>query len=190
MTRISGNLLSIINKLRTFFDAEFLLLRYYANRPYVTFAYVACTVPDIMNEKNILAAQLLTYTGIIPFLFLGMAVALHASGLDYRLALFSYGAVIISFLCGIHWAAFLFFSQHFSRNLLFHSNAISLLGWLSVLPVMSYLTFALQIVCFLYLVILDLELYRNNVIPLWFFHVRLNATIVVIVLLFITACYS
>jgi len=143
-----------------------------------------------MNEKKILAARVLTYTGIIPFLFLGMAVALHASGLNYSLALFAYGAVIISFLCGIHWAAFLFFSQNCSRNLLFHSNAISLLGWLSVIPVMSYLTFTLQILCFLYLIILDLELYRNKVIPLWFFQLRVNATIVVILLLFITACYS
>jgi len=143
-----------------------------------------------MNEKNILAARLLTYAGIMPFIFLGMAVALNAGGLDYSLALFAYGAVIISFLCGIHWAIFLFFSQNCPRNLLFYSNAISLLGWLSVLPVMSYLTFALQIFCFLYLLILDLELYRSTVIPLWFFHLRLNATIVVALLLFITGCYS
>ncbi len=143
-----------------------------------------------MNKKNILVARFLTYTGIMPFVFFGMAVAMNAGGLDYGLALFAYGAIIISFLCGIHWAAFLFFSQNCSRNLLFHSNAISLLGWLSVIPVMSYLTFALQILCFLYLLMLDLELYRNKIIPLWFFHLRLNATIVVALLLFITACYS
>ncbi|KTD12947.1 DUF3429 domain-containing protein [Legionella hackeliae] len=143
-----------------------------------------------MNEKNILTARVLTYAGIIPFLFLGIAVALHASRLDYSLALFAYGAVIISFLCGIHWAIFLFFSQNCSRNLLFQSNFISLLAWLSVLPVMSYLTFALQILCFLYLLILDLELYRNKVIPSWFFQLRLKATIVVALLLFITACYT
>ena len=143
-----------------------------------------------MNKKNILVAQILTYTGIVPFIFFGIAVALHAGGLDYSLALFTYGAVIISFLCGIHWAVFLFFSENCLRNLLFHSNAISLLGWLSVLPAMSYLTFALQIVCFLSLLILDRELYRNKVIPLWFFHLRLKATIVVALLLFITACYS
>lgn len=143
-----------------------------------------------MNEKNILFARALTYSGIIPFIFFGVAVALHAGGLDYSLALFAYGAVIISFLCGIHWAIFLFFSQNCSRNLLFHSNAISLMGWLSVLLVMSYLTFALQISCFLYLLILDRELYRNKVIPLWFFHLRRNATMVVALLLLITACYS
>lgn len=143
-----------------------------------------------MNEKNILVARFLTYTGIMPFVFFGIAVALHAGGLDYSLALFAYGAIIISFLCGIHWAVFLFFSQNCPRNLLFHSNAISLLGWLSVLQTMSYSTYALQILCFLYLLMLDLELYRNKVIPLWFFNLRLNATIVVALLLFITACYS
>ncbi|HAT7071400.1 TPA: DUF3429 family protein [Legionella pneumophila] len=143
-----------------------------------------------MNEKNILTARVLTYAGIIPFLLLGIAVVLDSSRLDYSVALFAYGAVIISFLCGIHWGVFLFFSQNCSRNLLFQSNAISLLGWLSVLPAMSYLTFTLQILCFLYLLILDLELYRNKVIPLWFFHLRLKATIVVGLLLFITACCS
>jgi hypothetical protein len=147
-------------------------------------------VAEIMNKKNIMCARVLTYTGIIPFLFLGMAVALQARGLDYSLALFAYGAVIISFLCGIHWAVFLFFSQNCSRNLLWYSNAITLIGWLSVLPVMSHFAFLLQILSFVYLLTLDRELYRNEVIPSWFFRLRLNATLIVILLLFITACYS
>ena len=142
-----------------------------------------------MNGKNILVAQALTYTGIMPFLFLGIAIVLQAGGLDYNLALFAYGAVILSFLCGIHWAVFLFFSQHCSRNLLLHSNAISLLGWLSVLPVMPHLTYVLQIFCFVYLLILDRELYRNKIIPSWFFHLRLNATLIVVFLLIIMASY-
>lgn len=143
-----------------------------------------------MNEKNILTARVLTYSGIIPFLFLGMAVALHVSGLDYSLALFAYGAVIISFLCGIHWAVFLFFSQKCSRNLLLHSNVITLLGWLSVLPFKPHLTFSLQILIFIYLMILDRELYRNKIIPSWFFQLRLNATLIVVLILIITALYS
>ncbi len=137
-----------------------------------------------------LTARILTYSGIIPFLFLGIAVVLHSRSLDYSLYLFVYGAVIISFLCGIHWGVFLFFSENCSHNLLFRSNAISLLGWLSVLPDMPYLTFVLQILCFLYLLFLDLELVRNKIIPLWFFHLRLWATIIVCLLLFITACCS
>ena len=143
-----------------------------------------------MNDKNILVARVLTYTGIVPFLVFGIAVAIHSSGLNYSLALFAYGAVIISFLCGIHWALFLFFSQNCSRNLLFYSNAISIIGWVSVILFRSYLTFTLQILCFLYLLILDLELYRNKVIPLWFFNLRIKATIIVILLLLITACCS
>ena len=143
-----------------------------------------------MNEKNIFIARLLTYTGITPFLFFGMAVVLQASGLNYNLALVAYGAVIMSFLCGIHWAVFLFFSQKCSRNLLLHSNAITLVGWLSLLSVMSYLTLVLQILCFLYLLIIDLEIYRNKVIPSWFFHLRLNATLIVVSLLVVTAWYS
>lgn len=143
-----------------------------------------------MHEKNILIARILTYLGIMPFLFLGMAVALRASGLNYSLALFSYGAVIISFLCGIHWAVFLFFSQKCSRNLLLHSNALTLLGWLSVLLVRPHLTISLQILIFMYLLFLDLELYRNKIFPSWFFQLRLNATLIVVFLLVITALCS
>lgn len=143
-----------------------------------------------MNRKNILTAQILTYTGIIPFLFLGVAVALKASGFDYILGLFAYGAVIISFLCGIHWAVFLFFSQECSRNLLWQSNALTLLGWISVLPVWPHLAFSLQILIFIYLLILDLELYRNKIFPSWFFQLRLIATSIVVLLLAITAWCS
>ncbi len=144
-----------------------------------------------MNKKNILSAQILTYIGIIPFLVLGMAVAVHASGLNYSLALFAYGAVILSFLCGIHWAVFLFFSQKCSRNLFLHSNAITLIAWVSVLPIMaSHLNFLLQIVSFAYLLLLDRQLYRNQVIPSWFFHLRLKATLIVVLILTITAWCS
>jgi hypothetical protein len=143
-----------------------------------------------MNEQNILIARVLTYAGILPFLLLGMAIALHISGLNYSLALFLYGAVIISFLCGMHWAVFLFFSQNCSRNLLLHSNSITLIGWLSVLVAIPQVTFLLQILSFLYVLILDLELYRNKVIPSWFFDLRLKATCSVVLLLFITAWYS
>lgn len=143
-----------------------------------------------MNKNNTMVAQVLTYAGIIPFLLLGIAVSLQAEGLNYSLALFTYGAVIISFLCGIHWAAFLFFSQQCTRNLLLYSNVIALVGWLSVLSVKAYWTVALQIFCFLSLLILDLELYRKKLIPLWFFQLRRNATIMVAVLLLLTACLT
>lgn len=144
----------------------------------------------MMNKKNILFAQILTYSGIIPFLLLGIAVIFHFNHLNYSLALFTYGGIILSFLCGIHWGIFLFFSQSCSRNLFIQSNAISLLGWLSILFGVSYYSVVLQVLCFLYLLILDLELYRNKVIPLWFFHIRRNATVVVSLLLIITACFS
>lgn len=136
-----------------------------------------------MNEKNIFIARILTYMGTIPFLFLGMAVAFQVKDFDYNLALVAYGAVIISFLSGIHWAVFLFFSQKCSRNLLLHSNFITLVGWLTVLPVWPRLAFSLQILLFIYLLIIDFELYRSKIIPLWFFKLRFNATLIVVSLL-------
>ena len=143
-----------------------------------------------MNKTGILTAKLLTYSGLIPFLCLGMAVVIHVQGFDYRLALYAYSAVIISFLSGIHWAAFLFFSENCSRNLFMYSNVIALLGWLSVFPLTPYLNFGIQIMSFVGLLILDWGLFRNNIIPKWFFQLRRNATIIVVLQLMFTASFS
>ena len=99
----------------------------------------------------------------------------------------TYGAIILSFLAGIHWAIYLFFADHCPRNLLLTSNSIALIGWASLGVDLFPVALGLQAICFLYLLILDLKLHRAGLLPTWFFHLRRNATAIVVVCLMIVA---
>ena len=136
-----------------------------------------------MNKKNILVARLLTYSGILPFLIFGLAVALHLGESYSRLAFFSYAAVIISFICGLHWATCLFFPDRKLGNLLLQTNFITLLAWLSIFLGQHKLSLSLQCFCFIYLLVLDGYLYRQGVLPPWYFNLRLRISALVIALL-------
>ncbi len=133
-----------------------------------------------MNKKNIITAQLLTYAGILPFLFLCLAIVTGRTEFDYCPAILGYSAIILSFLCGIHWAVFLFFSSQCKRNLLIYSNIGALLGWLSLLIGWHLLSLSILILSFLSVLALDVELRKLNLIPAWFFKLRLQATICVV----------
>ena len=143
-----------------------------------------------MNSKNILSAQVLSYLGVLPFLVLTIAIGAQVGGFDYQLALFAYGAVILSFLCGIHWAIFLFFSKQCPHNLLLRSNLVSLMGWGSLLLIQTQLTAGIQMFGFVYLLRLDWQLQRHDILPLWFFNVRCLATSLVVLLLAMTIIFG
>lgn len=142
-----------------------------------------------MNKRNILVASMLTYSGILPFLFLGIAVAFHFDAFNSRLALFSYAAVIISFICGIHWSTCLFFPERHSVKVLIQSNLITLLGWISLFLGLHQLSIGLQCFCFIYLLVIDRYLYQQAVLPQWFFYLRIRASALVILLLIITGLF-
>ena len=63
-----------------------------------------------MAQRQITLATMLTYSGTLPLV---LAVILHHTpslGLDLALLARTYAAIILSFLCGIHWAVYLFFA--------------------------------------------------------------------------------
>lgn len=124
-------------------------------------------------------AKILTYSGTVPLIVCTLASYMH-SPFDVRFFAVCYGAVIISFLSGIHWAIYLFFSEKCPQNLLFTSNAAALIAWLSLLIYPSWLSFLLQACCFLYLLMLDLKLNRAELLPKWFYSLRRNTTIIVV----------
>ena len=124
----------------------------------------------------------LTYSGTLPLIMCALAEHIYAP-FDARFFATCYSSVIISFLSGIHWGIYLFFFEKCPRNLLLRSNATSLIAWISLLTSPLFLGFLLQILCFLYLLWLDLELERAGVLPKWFYNVRRNATIIVVLLM-------
>jgi hypothetical protein len=138
-----------------------------------------------MNQNSKTVAKILTYSGTLPLIICLLSTYLPMTGFDSALIAACYSAIIISFLCGIHWAAYLFFAEKCSHNLLISSNVVALVAWGSILMKSSPTAMLLQIVCFLYLLISDLKLRDLGVLPIWFYHLRRNATVIVVLCLVI-----
>jgi hypothetical protein len=156
---------------------------------------IRINVRGIMKQLDINIANMLTYSGTLPLigsavlLYFPMMVptALPMAGLDAALIASAYSAVIISFLCGIHWAAYLFFADRCPRHLLIISNVIALLAWLSLLLGNQLATTLLQAGCFVFLLAMDVKLRNAGIHAEWFFRLRRNATIIVVICLVLIA---
>jgi Protein of unknown function (DUF3429) len=136
-----------------------------------------------VNKQQVKLASILTTLGALPFVG---AVAAQLAGISaYHTSYFSltYGAVILSFLGGMHWGVFL--SQaHVARiNLLVSSNLFALLAWLSLLMLVPLTQYLIQITCFLALLLIDRRLAADGMIERWFYNLRKHVTLVVVVCL-------
>lgn len=140
-----------------------------------------------MKNSNIMRAKILTYSGTLPLVASAIGIYFSANGFDSALIARTYAAIIISFLCGIHWAVYLFLAEKCPRNLLITSNVIALLAWASLLATHQSIAIVLQTLCFLYLLTLDLKLRDAGIIPEWFYSLRRNATIIVVLCLSVIA---
>ena len=133
-----------------------------------------------MQKQSIGVACTLTVAGILPFFLLEMAAVSHLQGFDFQSAFFTYAAVIIAFICGMHWGICFFFSEKKLPQLLLHSNAITLLGWAACCLSSATWALIIQSGCFIYLLGLDVLLHRGGVLPTWFFKLRVMVTAVVV----------
>lgn len=143
-----------------------------------------------MKPSSVLLAQILTYGGTLPLIACAALVTTSYHDPSIIRIACTYSAIIVSFLCGIHWAIYLFFSEKCPRNFLISSNGIALLAWGSLLSLGHHsLSFLLQAVCFLYLLTLDLKLRDAGVLPEWFYTLRRNATGIVVLCLSVFVGY-
>ena len=113
--------------------------------------------------KKALLAQCLTYAGVLPFLGAAIMPAVKSNflGLNYDSVILTYGAVIASFVAGIHWGIYLF--KDAPLNLFIHSNVVALLAWCAVMVAHPANTVIL-LICFLYLIVIDRQLWKAGVI--------------------------
>lgn len=133
-----------------------------------------------MNQRAITMANTLTYSGTLPLVAALAAIVYPMDDVNAAQIAITYSAIIISFLCGIHWAVYLFFSETCPRNLLITSNIVALLAWGALLASNHVLAMLLHALCFLYLLTLDLKLRDEGIYPDWFYRLRRNATIIVV----------
>lgn len=132
-----------------------------------------------MRQSQIILATILTYAGALPFIACIALRLLEFETIDTMAIITTYGAVILSFLCGIHWSVYLFCADTCPKNLFIRSSIIALLAWVSLLVKNNDLTFVIQIICFLYLLLLDYKLKNLEILEHWFYHLRRNVTCVV-----------
>ena len=144
----------------------------------------------MMHNTNRLLANILTYSGTLPLIASAICIYFPLNGFDVALIARTYSAIIISFLCGIHWAVYLFFAEKCPRNLLITSNVVALLAWASLYVANQPIATLLQALCFLYLLTLDLRLRDAGILPQWFYSLRRNATIIVVLCLALIAGLS
>ncbi|BEV09238.1 MULTISPECIES: DUF3429 domain-containing protein [unclassified Methylophilus] len=132
-----------------------------------------------MRPIHIQLAKTLTFMGALPFA--GAVVAQMQGMAHYHtgyLAL-TYGAVIISFLCGIHWGLFLNHAQDTRLNLLVTSNLLALLAWATLFFVVPVTQYLVQIAAFIVLWLIDRKLVAEGLIERWFYQLRTQITLLV-----------
>ena len=133
-----------------------------------------------MAQSHQQLARLLTYSGALPFIACVLATIVDLNLIDASWVGVAYGAVILSFISGMHWGIYLFHAASCSRNLFITSNIATLFGWVSLLVYPHGASFLIQVSCFAGLLWLDRGLAQRGVLPPWFFRLRLHATFIVV----------
>lgn len=136
-----------------------------------------------MNKIKIPLYEILTYSGLVPFIFLALGIA-HGQGgvleyFDLNFFLFSYALAVICFICGSHWNMFLHNKSRFSRIMLIASNLITLTAWLALSLKDKTLTIFVYVVCLVILAVIEAIFLNKNLITRRYFQTRIIATSIV-----------
>ena len=153
--------------------------------------------PSLSGSSSVpSAAKWLGAVGLLPFIGLASAsVVSEPSQLDpAAFALVAYGAVILSFLGGIHWGLTISSSVSLTDGKAFFRRLCvsvlpSLLGWGALFLPLSTGLFVLA-AGFTLLLLYDLWASRAGQAPSWYPSLRLPLSLVVIVTLSVAAVFS
>jgi len=131
---------------------------------------------EVTATTAILAARMLGYGGLLPFLFLAGAVLL---GIRLPLVpapslLVGYGAIILSFVGALHWGVMLNANQP-KANYFIWSITPALLGWTAlILPII--LGTGLLIIAFIICLFVDLRAIKLGLWPAYMRQLRVMLT--------------
>jgi hypothetical protein len=140
-----------------------------------------------MRSPHVKLANTLTLLGAIPFLAPAIASLLGFRDAHMHALVLSYGAIIASFLSGMHWGLYLRHAAQTRINLLITSNIVALVAWASLIIPVTLWQYVLQIACFALLLFIDYQLTKSRVHATWFFNLRALITGIVIVSLLVMA---
>ena len=126
-------------------------------------------------------AKTLGYDGLIPFAVLstGLWTAPPQYFNQINQALITYAAVILSFMGAVHWGMAIDLANKAQKIRLSLSVTPALIGWLALLLPVNY-GYALVIMSFSLLCIVDSLLAKQHATPLWYPSLRIPLTTVVV----------
>lgn len=131
--------------------------------------------------------KILAYCGAIPFIVFAL---LHLAdiqqikhlGTTTQLTI-SYGLLIVSFMCGIHWGIQL--QRSIKTNLFIISNVLTLSCWFIYLMGPVFIIIITYILCFSALLYIDHQLKSSSMISGEYFKMRTIVTSIVIISLLV-----
>lgn len=127
------------------------------------------------------AALWLGYAGLIPFAVSALAIVIFRQDPFLRetagTALLAYGAVILSFLGGVHWGRALYmpYSSLQTRDFVL-SVLPPVFGWSCLLLPLASAGILLLILGYLWQIFVDLKAMRESILPRWFGRLRVQLT--------------
>jgi hypothetical protein len=131
-----------------------------------------------MTAADRVLATRLTYAGILPpWLGLGLAPLLGVTEVGFGVVI--YGAVIASFVCGMHWGVYMNASGPLPVKLLLTSNLGALIAWVLVLLSIWSMQSAIVGLVLVVAVLLEIDrrLFSAKIIEPWFWLLRRNASL-------------
>ena len=139
------------------------------------------SVPCFTPVKTVLIARVLGYGGALPFLCGAIAASqqLVVLGLSPDHLLLNYGAVILSFLGGLHWGRVITspnVNGSSDSTWLIWSVCPSLLGWVALLLPVKAGAMSLSL-CFLAALQIDQKLFQEQIWPAWMRPLRLHLSL-------------
>ena len=127
---------------------------------------------------------LLTYAGVLPFVgcalmpLVGLRQLWNLGSFDYIAG--AYGLAIVCFLCGAHWATFLYHRAAAPDNLLVTSNVIVVACWFAFLMAAQAVTLFVLVLALLCLLFIDYRLLRAGLLTDYYFRMRTTATVIAV----------
>ena len=140
--------------------------------------------PCFTPVKTVLIARVLGYGGALPFLCGAMAASEKVAVLGVAPAylVLTYGAVILSFLGGLHWGRVITSPNangSSDSTWLIWSVCPSLLGWVALLLPEKVGAVVLAL-CFLAALQIDQKLLRDRIWPTWMRPLRLHLSLIAV----------
>ncbi len=140
--------------------------------------------PCSTSVNTVLIARILGYGGALPFLCGAICVnqQIAVLGLAPAHFLLSYGAVILSFLGGLHWGRVITSPNANGRpdsTWLIWSVLPSLLGWVALLLPVKVGAVVLSL-CFFACFQIDQKLFREQIWPAWMRPLRLHLSLIAV----------